>query len=161
MQMHRVIGIVASVLAVCAATASTLHAREQVQKAPLAYVQRILLTVKGPDLKAINRENMSDLCLVALTQELNDEGFTIARSRDQADAELVFTGGFITVLEGRSGRIGDVQLSYAAILKDMKGNSLWSVVDDEWGDSAAEACEDAADELADDIAEAHEDALDD
>lgn len=160
MNISRSLGAMAGVVLIGVSSVA-VQAREQVQKAPLAYVQRILLTVKGPDVKAINRDNMSDLCLVALMQELQDEGFTIARSRDQADAELLFTGGFITITQGRSSRIGDVQLSYAAVLKDMKGNTLWSVVDDEWGDSAAEACEDAADDIADDIEDARDDALDD
>lgn len=160
MNISRSLGAMAGVVLIGVSSVA-VQAREQVQKAPLAYVQRILLTVKGPDVKAINRDNMSDLCLVALMQELQDEGFTIARSRDQADAELLFTGGYITITQGRSSRIGDVQLSYAAVLKDMKGNTLWSVVDDEWGDSAAEACEDAADDIADDIEDARDDALDD
>ncbi len=160
MNINRISGAIAGVLLIGMASFA-VQAREQVQKAPLAYVQRILLTVKGPDVKAINRDNMSDLCLVALMQELQDEGFTIARSRDQADAELLFTGGFITITQGRASQIGDVQLSYAAVLKDMKGNVLWSMVDDEWGDSAAEACEDAADDIADEIEDARDDALDD
>ncbi len=161
MHKHRFVETMTAALLVSAVCMTPLQAREQVQKAPIAYVQKILITVKGPDLKAINRDNMSDLCLVALSQELLDEGFTIARSRDEADAELLFTGGFLTIKEGRSTQIGDVQLNYAAILRDMKGNTLWSVVDDEWGDSAAEACSDAADDIADDIADAREDALDD
>ncbi|MGH8453787.1 MAG: hypothetical protein ACRES4_10705 [Nevskiales bacterium] len=127
----------------------------------MANVRSIFLSVDGPDRKAINRENTSDLCLVALTHELQDEGFAVAGSRAKADAELVFTGGYITITQGRVNMIGDVQLNYAAVLKDKNGTTLWSVVDDEWGDSAAEACEDAADDIADELAEEREDALDD
>lgn len=127
----------------------------------IANVRSLFLSVDGPDRKAINRDNTSDLCLVALTHSLQEEGFSIAGSRAKADAELVFTGGFLTITQGRTSLIGDVQLNYAVVLKDKIGTTIWSEVDDEWGDSAAEACEDAADEIAGDLAEVREDGLDD
>lgn len=152
---------VAAGLAMIALAASPALAHEDGAHRGLANVNSIFLSVDGPDRKAINRENASDLCLVSLTHALQEEGFGIAGSRAKADAELVFTGGYITVTQGRPMAIGDAQLSYAAVLKDRKGTVLWSVVEDEWGDSIAEACEDAADDIADEIAEAKDDALDD
>lgn len=138
-----------------------LAAHEEGAHRGMANVRSIFLSVDGPDRKAINRDNTSDLCLVALTHALQEEGFTIASSRAKADAELVFTGGYITITQGRVSTIGDAQLSYAAVLKDKAGTTLWSVVDDEWGDSPAEACQDTASDIADELEEAREDALDD
>lgn len=154
-------GLMAGLLLAVLPAAVPVQAHEEGHLHGMANVRSIYLSVDGPDRKAINRDNTSDLCLVALTHALQEEDFTIASSRSKADARLVFTGGYITVTEGRWGRIGDAQLSYAAVLKDRNGTTLWSVVDDQWGDSAAEACEDAAEDIASEVAEAREDALDD
>jgi hypothetical protein len=127
----------------------------------LARVQSIFLVVDGPDRKAINRNNASDLCLVALTQALQKEQFTVTSSRATADAEMLFTGGYTTIVEGSPSKIGRARLSYAVVVKDKNGAMLWSMVDDSKGDSIADACETAAEDIASEFEEAHDEALDD
>lgn len=126
----------------------------------LAKVRSLFLVVNGPDRKAINRDNTSDLCLVALTHALQEEEFSVVRTRKAADAELVFTGGYITITEGRASRIGEATLNYAVVVKDSQGTVLWSMVDDTKGDSIADACREAAEVIADELEEARDDAED-
>ncbi len=130
-----------------------LQAHEFVYRGPVK-VNDVLLTI---NLDALNRESTSKLCRVALVQALNEEEFNVVPSRSKADVELVLTGGFLTVTEGRAGRIGHAHLSYSAELKDMYGHTILSLVDDEEGDSVAEVCANVASDIADEV----EGALDD
>jgi hypothetical protein len=127
----------------------------------LANVRNLFLVVGSTDRKSINRNSNSDLCLVALTRALQEERFAVVGSRAKADAELTFTGGFITITEGRASKIGSAKLSYAAVVKDKAGSQLWSMVGDADGDSVAEACETAAEDVAEELEEARDEAEDD
>lgn len=153
MSTPRLTGPITGLLVGVFSAALPLQAHEFVFRGPVK-ANDVLLTM---NLDALNRESTSKLCRVALTQALNEEEFNVVTSRSKADVELVLTGGFLTITEGRAGRIGNAHLSYSAELRDMHGHTILSLVDDAEGDSVAEVCTD----VASDIAEEVEDALDD
>lgn len=151
----------AAALALCLLPAwHTAQAHDAKAMHGLAGVNSLSLVVNGPDRKALNRDNTSDLCLVALTHALQKEHFSVAGSRAKADAELVLTGSYVTITEGWASNIGETTLSYAVAVKDRSGAVLWSMVADAEGDSIAEACMEAAEEIAEELEDARDDARD-
>jgi hypothetical protein len=153
MYTQKFTGLVAGLLVGVLSVILPLQAHE------LAYhgvvkADNILLTLK---LDTLNRASVTKLCKIAITEALNEAEFDVVTSGNRADAELVVTGGILTITEGRAGQIGNAQLSYSIELKDMHGHTIMSQVADAEGDSAAELCTDVGENIAEELEEALDD----
>lgn len=118
----------------------------------------IYLTISSVDRKrSTARDSTGELCRIALTNALHEEGVHVTDSRAKADGELAFSGNYLVITEGDSSEIGEVVLNYAAVLKDRNGRTRFSHLGDKREESAAKACTEAAEEITDELADAIDD----
>ena len=154
--------IVGGMLGSMAIAAPALAHKKQKPIGPiLADVNKIMVSVGGIDGRAMGKGNLGAICVIALERELQEEGFIVVDTRHEADAELLLSGGHVTTLEGSSMSIGDVLLSYAVELRDIKtGRRLFTYIDDQSEGSGADACEDMAEDVAEELEDAKDDSVD-
>lgn len=118
----------------------------------LAQVNTLAVVV---DPTVFKRDNMDQICSGAIAVALEERKFKSASDSLDADAVLALRGSSLTITQGRANEIGRTVLNYVATVEiGTLGKVLFTAVGGARGDTAAEACNLAAQDISDKLAEA-------
>jgi hypothetical protein len=121
----------------------------------LAQVNTLAIVV---DPTVFKRDNLDQICSGAIAVALQENDFKAASDSLDADAILALRGSSLTITQGRANEIGRTVLNYVATVElGNLGKVLFTAVGGARGDTAAEACNIAAEDIAGKLAEAKDD----
>lgn len=152
----RILGAILLVIAtVVMATQPALARKSKDKKLGVRNLTQVNTLAIVVDPTVFKRDNLDQICAGAIAVALQEHEFKSASDSLDADAVLALRGSSLTITQGRANEIGRTVLNYVATVEiGTLGKVLFTAVGGARGDTAAEACNIAAEDIATKLADA-------